>query len=185
MAWYLSSRTCIKLNTGKSFLAAFWLSPGLTAQYFWLSLQHHEKCHKLTISGLCLWQFKQLLWLGLFCTKFPVMYIAKCKKNYITLLCFSLTVITYFSSVVTICIVAHRHTTFRLGHFLCLVLCRYWKRKTLPCQLVTANTNETRFLWDTATFQKETFPPLTHAGKGHSKLQMNWLTCLMFDLAKF
>lgn len=64
--WYLSSNTCTKLNTGKKLLAAFWLSSGPKAQHFWLSLHHHYKCPKLTVSGLHLWQFIQLLWLA-FC----------------------------------------------------------------------------------------------------------------------
>jgi len=47
-------------------LAAFWLSSGPTAQHFWLSLHHDYECPKLTVSGLHLRQFIQLLWLG-FC----------------------------------------------------------------------------------------------------------------------
>lgn len=141
MAWYTISHTCTKLNTEKRLLAAFWLSPGLTAQHFWFSLHHQYKCTKLTVSGLHLRQFIQFLWLG-FCKISSNVY-SQIQKNQSRLLCFSLTNITFF--YVYYCYDATWYTSLRPGPFLCLMLYRYRKKKPLP------HTSEIGVLWDPAT----------------------------------
>lgn len=50
-----------------------------------------------------------------------------------------------------ITMMAYRQISHRPGPFLCLMLYRYKKKKPLLCKVMTANTSETRVLWDTVT----------------------------------
>lgn len=140
-AWYLPSHTCTKLNTEKRLLAAFWLTSGLTAQHFWLSLHHHYKCPKLTVSGLHLRQFIQFLWLRLCKISSNVhSQIQKIRVDY----CSFPWQISH-ASMFTTTVMPHRYTGLRPGPFLCLMLYRYGKKKPLP------HTSEAGVLWDPAT----------------------------------
>lgn len=141
MAWYLSSHTCTKLNAEKRLLAAFWLSPGLTAQHFWFSLHHQYKCPKLTVSGLHLRQFIQFLWLG-FC-KIPSNVYSQIQKIKVDYCAFSWQI--SHASMFTTTMMPHRYTSLRPGPFQCLMLYRYRKKKPLP------HTSKTGVPWDPAT----------------------------------
>lgn len=187
-SWYLSSRAWTKLNTGKRLLAAFWPSPGPTAQHFWLSLHHHYKCPKLTVSGLHLWQFIQLLWLG-FCKISSDVYsqMQKIRVDY----CAFPWQISHASLLCLLFLWWHIGHQPQARTLSVLDAIQLQEEKATAYKVRMANTREARIFWDTATFQNEALLPPTHEGIGHRSTQQvsdiltDWQNHHLMSLAKF